>query len=65
MKSNRTPKTATRKSFLSFGVLSPQNRVEQDIVTTQVLEQNVQPQTTLNAKNVRLRTRLNFLRRTQ
>jgi hypothetical protein len=65
MKSNYTPKTASGKSFLSFGVLSPQNRVERETVPTQALEQKVKPQTALNSGSVRFPKRLNFLRRTQ
>jgi hypothetical protein len=43
MKSNHTSRTATRKGFLSFGVLSPQHRVEQQAPTMQpTLEKKVQ-----------------------
>jgi hypothetical protein len=38
MKSNHTSGNARRKGFLSFGVLSPQNRFEQ-----QTLVQPIQP----------------------
>ena len=60
MNRNHTSKSASRKSFLSFGVLSPQQKREQQTLTTQPrLEQKVQPQPVPTYK------RPKFLRRTQ
>lgn len=42
MKSKDTSRTATRKSFLVFGVLSPQNRAEQQVPTMKPkIEKNI------------------------
>ncbi len=44
MNSNNTSRTAPRKGFPSFGVLSPQHRVEPQALATQLtLERKVQP----------------------
>jgi hypothetical protein len=46
MNRNHTSRTATRKSFLSFGVLSPQDRPEQQMLTVEPrLEQKARRQT--------------------